>query len=1112
MPTEAEQLTEKALWSARNRTIEADLRSDLAQVLMPYVLQVVGLSPEQVRQEGTGRAGRFDSMFGEAIIEYKSPQLLRSQREKEIAAGQALSYLEDETLGARVVIITDGETWGILRDIEAQPELGEQITLDLGTEELVPPVARFAWRSASAETSQAVLDLLTSLKASAVDSRSLIAFLGPGRAEIVELLERLAQVLGDRGANERTDTLFTQWIRSAGIAYGIADADAKWPRRPTKDRILGDLYSTFQDRTFAETVYVLHTYVALAAKLVAAEVLAFQNQQPDWRPSQWAHLDRTALVRRLLRLESGELSDQLGAPGLLASDLFDWYAHDAEHDPELLEALRHALALMSRLAWARIANAGGMKIDLLRDLYQSVVPRPLRKSLGEFFTPRWLAEYVFAQGLTLAEGEDVELSTTKPLPRILDPSCGSGTFLVAAMRTGLRRLDQQEQGENPVALEALTNAVIGFDINPVSALMSRVNLLLALGDRAGAMAEVSFRIYQADSIVLPRVETQLEIGDGGDVVTVSTAVGDFRLAAVLMTPDRMAVLRRNLESSLRSDSSPELFLRALKAELANESDLSEEDQKVIASTAGTLFDDLVRLRDEERDDVWARVLEQFVAPYFLEPVDLVVGNPPWVSWKNLPDAWKERSEPIWRGWGLWRTRSGRQGAPLSDISTLLVARSLVTYAPNGVVAMLLPQSAQLADPGGNAFRRSRLRPDIGDNAAEGNVNVPFRVLRGDDFVSINPFSPDAANMTIALYFKPSIEPSFPIPFRVWRRVPRARLRSEWSWQRANQVLIPEDTSIEPVDSHDVTSPWGRSPEDGSLPLRPRHDPGPYALGRGYETRGLDGLFTFEVLTARPEGDRRHIRVQNDPEAGDNTRDEEPRQGVVEADLLWPLVKGEDVTRWNVATTGRYWFVPYTVAHGEAKPVTVDDLAQTYTRTFRYVQPWLGRYGERSMYQATISDEFPWALSGPIEHLQDEGALLFVRYIGAPVAAVREPLLDEKLGRKTLPIPNNKSNIFYASSSDEAYFLAALINSSPAQRALARFAVSTGVTPAAIARLPIPRFDPDIPSHFELANAGRSASEAALAGAQAEDLAEIEQHIDELVWSVAGSVVDVAGPR
>jgi hypothetical protein len=143
-------------------------------------------------------------MFGQAIIEYKAPQLLQLRREREAAAAQALAYLEDEALGARVVVITDGETWGILRDIEAQPEVGEQIVLDLGAEQHIPPVARFAWRPTSEETSQAVLDLLTSLRAAPVDSGNLIAYLGPGRAEVLELLSAMARVLGERQVQGRT--------------------------------------------------------------------------------------------------------------------------------------------------------------------------------------------------------------------------------------------------------------------------------------------------------------------------------------------------------------------------------------------------------------------------------------------------------------------------------------------------------------------------------------------------------------------------------------------------------------------------------------------------------------------------------------------------------------------------------------------------------------------------------------------------------------------------------------------------------------------------------------------------------------------------------------------
>jgi hypothetical protein len=410
--------------------------------------------------------------------------------------------------------------------------------------------------------------------------------------------------------------------------------------------------------------------------------------------------------------------------------------------------------------------------------------------------------------------------------------------------------------------------------------------------------------------------------------------------------------------------------------------------------------------------------------------------------------------------------------------------------------MLLPQSAQLADPGGAAFRRSHLRPEPADRTGVDDPDVRFRVIAGDDLVRLNPFAPDAANLTIALYFCPNLAPEFPASYRRWRRQERATIRGDWSWARAAEVLEAEETTIEPVDPGDVESPWGLSPPPGSIPLRPPREGG-YSLGRGYETRGLDGLFTFQILTPRPGGAQRHVRVRNEPDTGDNTRGEEPCEGVVEADLLWPLVKGEDVTRWTVAATGRYWFVPYRVTGAEVEPVTVEDATVNYPRLVQYLEPWLGRYMERSMYQAEADEDFPWALSGPIEHLRARGALLFVRYIGTPVAAVREPTHDPRLDRTTLPIPNNKSNIYYTDIVDEAHFVAAFINSEPAQLALSRFAVSTGVTPAALARLPLPRFDANEEAHIVLAQLG-----AAAASAQCqEELEEVEARLSRAVWDL-----------
>ena len=156
-----------------------------------------------------------------------------------------------------------------------------------------------------------------------------------------------------------------------------------------------------------------------------------------------------------------------------------------------------------------------------------------------------------------------------------------------------------------------------------------------------------------------------------------------------------------------------------------------------------------------------------------------------------------------------------------------------------------------------------------------------------------------------------------------------------------------------------------------------------------------------------------------------------------------------------------------------------------------------------MYRGEISEDFPWALSGPVEHLRADGGLVFIRYIaagGRPAAAVAEPTHEPRIDRATLVLPNNKSNILYTKTTEEAYFVAAFINAGPAQDALARFSVSTGITPAALARLPLPGYDAQDAEHRPLAELGQQAT-AARAERDDERLASLEREIDDQVWKV-----------
>jgi len=102
----------------------------------------------------------------------------------------------------------------------------------------------------------------------------------------------------------------------------------------------------------------------------------------------------------------------------------------------------------------------------------------------------------------------------------------------------------------------------------------------------------------------------------------------------------------------------------------------------------------------------------------------------------------------------------------------------------------------------------------------------------------------------------------------------------------------------------------------------------------------------------------------------------------------------------------------------------------------------------------------------------------------------------------LPLPNNKSNVIFTDDIEEAHYLAAWVNSAPAQQQIARISSSTGITPKVLEYLPIPKFDGGIEAHVELSGRGSSAARAAIEG-DADELARIEREIAELVLAIRG---------
>ncbi|HZI93482.1 MAG TPA: N-6 DNA methylase [Patescibacteria group bacterium] len=119
------------------------------------------------------------------------------------------------------------------------------------------------------------------------------------------------------------------------------------------------------------------------------------------------------------------------------------------------------------------------------DLYMMTVPRSRRHAAGEYYTPEWLVARVLERAGF--GGND----------RLIDPMCGAGAFLVAA----ISRL----RGERPgLPASEIAHRVQGMDINPAAVMMARAEYLRALGPRLDRPLRVP--VFPGDAILAPPLD------------------------------------------------------------------------------------------------------------------------------------------------------------------------------------------------------------------------------------------------------------------------------------------------------------------------------------------------------------------------------------------------------------------------------------------------------------------------------------------------------------------------------------------------------------------------------------------------------------------------------
>ncbi|HUF65342.1 MAG TPA: DNA methyltransferase [Gemmatimonadaceae bacterium] len=371
---------------------------------------------------------------------------------------------------------------------------------------------------------------------------------------------------------------------------------------------------------------------------------------------------------------------------------------------------------------------------ILGRAFESLMDGRARRATGVFYTPapvveratRLALEHALSgQGIARSEivgaldggvvcpATAIQLMDRLRGLRVLDPACGSGAFLVHALRIiADMRVQLGGEARMDARYAVLTNSIFGVDVNPTAVWLCELRLWLCLAVECAVSDPLSVP-------PLPNLDRNIRVGDSL-AGSACTGAGEWMLApvevAVLRSRyaraqgPRKRTLGRALDAVERKAAVAACESRLRKLAASRRELLIVARSRDLFGTRRAGARESIELRQlrqavrAARDD--RRRLSSGGALAFSFPVqfadaaqaggfDLVLGNPPWVRPHRLSSAARAALRNAFRVCRPRATTETRVGTRPSfgaqvDLAAPFVERSLELLRPAGVLALLLP--------------------------------------------------------------------------------------------------------------------------------------------------------------------------------------------------------------------------------------------------------------------------------------------------------------------------------------------------------------------------------------------------------------------------------------
>jgi len=588
------------------------------------------------------------------------------------------------------------------------------------------------------------------------------------------------------------------------------------------------------------------------------------------------------------------------------------------------EALADVIMTLYKFDFSEIVG------DPLGTLYQRYFDKETRKALGEFYTPREVVEYILD-----AVGYEGQSIVNK---RLLDPACGSGTFLVEALKRYLRASERKARETGwPAVIKKLCNdyCIVGFDIHPFATFMAQMQFMLVLipfykkaMDEDPHFVINRLPIFRTDSLIDEtrgeEKKVTLETFEGGtNYISIDTGLpvdgGNLRIQmpyfkeVIAKTDlpnieDYFAALQAIFDT-VKESAWKEIY-KVDKESLERNFKiyLEEKDWKDLVSFftpyAEGFLQKFKELKDTFGDGKLIKSIEDIALAAILKnyvKYDFVVGNPPYVRIQTLPPESREKYREV------YETTTGNY-----DIYIPFIERGIKWLTGGGRLGYINPNQFMVADYGEllREFisRKYVIRQllNFGDTQVFADAtNYPCILIIENTLPDKNVIKSvrvmQPINNLLADIKEHTKETNYSTDSYVLFEYPQEKLGSE-TWK------------IMPQTEGEVFEKIEKSCDKRLGDVAPR-------IFQGLVT-GADPIF-FAHIIGETKGSI--VRIKN--MLG--------KEHEIEIRVLRPLLKGQDIRRYEVKWKDLWIIYPYLLEGDAATLYSVEELKNQFPKTWQY---------------------------------------------------------------------------------------------------------------------------------------------------------------------------------